>query len=185
MDRPIKQIYPDGTFEKSIYDKLDVILSCDRAGKWSQSAFDNMDRLVYSIDPAGKKTQYGWCTCGALSSLTDPKNQTTTWEYDLRNRLIQKTYADNTKVLYAYDPNSGLLDSRTDAKNQIRLYFDFSDGNQSMISYHNAEHPTQSVASTIDYNFKRILTSQKSDWGKYTFTFNSYMVNGSTTETCQ
>ena len=140
-----------------------------------------MDQLIYSIDPAGKKTQYGWCTCGALSSLTDPKNQTTTWEYDLRNRLIQKTYADNTKVLYVYDPNSGFLDSRTDAKNQVRLYFDFSDGNQSMISYHNAEHPTQSVASTIDYNFNRLLTRQKSDWGKYTYTFNPYIVNGSTT----
>ena len=95
-NRPTQTLYPDGTTEQTIYDRLDAVFRKDRIGRWTQDSFDNMKRISYEIDPLGRKTQYTWCDCGSLSALTDPNGHVTSWNHDLQGRTIQKIYQDRT-----------------------------------------------------------------------------------------
>ncbi len=90
-DRRTQTTYPDGTFEQTVYDRLDAIFMKDRIGRWSQSAFNALDQLVFEIDALGRKTQYDWCSCGSLSKLIDPADNVTSWHHDLQGRKIQKS----------------------------------------------------------------------------------------------
>jgi hypothetical protein len=84
-DRKTQTTYPDATTEQTVYDRLDAIFMKDRIGRWSQSAYDSLDQLVFELDPLGRKTQYDWCHCGSLSKLTDPAGNVTAWHHDLQD----------------------------------------------------------------------------------------------------
>jgi YD repeat-containing protein len=84
MNRPTQTLYPDGTTEQTIYDRIQPVLRKDRIGRWTQDSYDSIGQLSYEIDPLGRKTQYTWCDCGSLSTLTDPNGHVTTWNHDLQ-----------------------------------------------------------------------------------------------------
>lgn len=180
LNRLVKTTYPDGTSETSIYDKLDAILQSDRLGRWTQSDYDSMDRLVSTTDPLGRKTKYGWCVCGGLASVTDPLGQTTSWARDLEGRVSGKTYADGTSTSYAYDVISGRLASKTDAAGQITTYLYFPDNTLAQRSYTNGYLPTGPTSYTYDQAFSRLLTADNSvDWGSISNSYNAYVTSTS------
>lgn len=175
--------YPDTTTEQNIYDKLDVVLSKDRDGRWTQDSYDSLDRLTYEIDPLGRKTQYQWCMCGALTGLIDPAGHQTSCQYDLQGRTTSKTYADSTQVIYSYEAFTSRMRSKKDALNQITNYFYNPDNTPVGLGYQNAVNPTSSVVYSWDPNYKRISNINKADWGAYTYTYNPYIAPGGTATT--
>ena len=173
-DRITLVTYPDGTTEQTIYDKLDAVLTKDRLGRWTQTAFNSLDQPVVQIDPLGRKTEYTWCTCGSLGSLTDPNGNTTTFEHDQLGRLTTKTLSDSTTTHYSYD-GYGNVASRTDNKGQETDYSYNLDNTLHETSYH---YPVMQspVNYTWDANYKR-LTSVQNGWGTISYTYNPYITN--------
>lgn len=182
FDRKTQTTYPDGTTEQTVYDKLDAVFTKDRIGRWSQSSFDSLDQLSFEIDPLGRKTQYSWCHCGSLSKLTDPAGNVTKWHHDLQGRKIEKVYADQTAVSYAYESGAGRMLSRKDALNQTTNYFLNSDGTTFATGYQNAVNPTSAVINTFDNKFSRI-SSVQNDWGTISYSYNNYVTSPGATPT--
>lgn len=54
FDRPTGVTYPDGTTERTTYDRLDVATRTDRLGRVTRSLHDPLRRLVMVRDPAGR-----------------------------------------------------------------------------------------------------------------------------------
>ncbi|MBK8220826.1 MAG: hypothetical protein IPK73_07375 [Candidatus Obscuribacter sp.] len=183
MNRQTRTTYPDGTFDQTIWDRLDPVLQKDRIGRTTQSAFDSMDQKVLEVDPLGRKTQYKWCTCGSLAELTDGNGNKTKWHHDIQGRLTSKVYADNSTVNYSYEPFAGWLRSRTDALSQTTRYYFNPDNTPLKVGYANPVHPTGGVTYAWDLNFKRLTGINKSDWGAYSYTYNPYITNAYGTPT--
>ncbi|MBK8221888.1 MAG: hypothetical protein IPK73_12760 [Candidatus Obscuribacter sp.] len=183
MNRQTKTTYPDGTFDQTIWDRLDPVLQKDRIGRTTQSAYDSMDQKVLEVDPLGRKTQYKWCTCGSLAELTDGNGNKTKWHHDIQGRLTSKVYADNSTVNYSYEPFAGWLRSRTDALSQTTRYYFNPDNTPLKVGYANPVHPTGGVTYAWDLNFKRLTGINKSDWGTYSYTYNPYITNAYGTPT--
>ncbi|HIA53570.1 MAG TPA: LysM peptidoglycan-binding domain-containing protein [Candidatus Melainabacteria bacterium] len=181
-DRRTQTTYPDATTEQTVYDRLDAIFTKDRIGRWSQSGYDSLDQLVFEIDPLGRKTDYDWCHCGSLAKLTDPAGNVTRWHHDLQGRKIEKVYADQTSVKYAYEPGAGRMLSRTDALNQLTNYFINADGTTFATGYQNAVNPTSSVINQYDNKFSRI-SSVQNDWGTISYSYNAYVTSTGSTPT--
>lgn len=165
LDRLTKTTYPDNTYTLITYDfannrPLDVGKERDRAGRETIYAHDALQHLTDVWDPANNNTHYEWCMCGALESITDPKLNTTTWDRDIQGRPVEKKFADQTKIHYAYDNARGLLTSSTDALNQVTNFSYFIDNNVSQVSYSNTigSKVTPSVNYTYDVNYNRIST---------------------------
>ncbi|MBS1955293.1 MAG: LysM peptidoglycan-binding domain-containing protein [Cyanobacteria bacterium SZAS-4] len=182
-NRLVQTLYPDGSTEQIVYDRLDAVLQKDRIGRTAQDAYDSMQRHAYQIDPLGRKTTYTWCDCGSLGALTDPMGRVTTWQHDLQGRPILKTYADGTAVKYEYEGFASRLKFKTDALSQKTVYMFNSDDTQNVVGYLNAVNPTSSVVYAWDANYKRLASVAKPDWGTYSYTYNNYIAPGGTATT--
>ena len=173
-DRITLVTYPDGTTEQTIYDRLDAVLTKDRLGRWTQTAFNSLDQPIVQFDPLGRKTEYTWCTCGSLGSLTDPNGNTTTFQHDQLGRLTTKTISDGSTTHYNYD-GYGNVTYRIDNKGQETDYSYNLDNTLHETSYHNPL--TQAPVYYIwDPNYKR-LTSVQNGWGKISYSYNPYIAD--------
>lgn len=181
LDRLLRVTYPDTTFEQTVYERMDPILTRDRNARWTQSAYDVMDQKRFEIDPLGRKTQYTWCTCGALAALTDALNRTTSWSHDIQGRLTTKTYPDSSTYNYSYEAYTSNVQTRTDALSQKTNYFYDPDGKLFQKNYRNPINPTAPVSYYWDYNFNRLKKVTKNDWGSYDYTYNSYVTSSGAT----
>ena len=171
LDRPTKITFPDSTYQQMVYNKLDVVLSKDRRGRWSRSIYNARRQLTAFEDALGRITQLGWCDCGSLESVTDPLGRTTTWLRDLQGRPTAKIYPDATLVSCSYERTTSRVRSVTDAKNQMTVYDYFNDNNLKQIAYSNAVVSTPSVAFTYDTNYNRALTMTDGN-GTTTYSYN-------------
>jgi RHS repeat-associated protein len=158
FDRPTAVTFPDGTAEHMTYDRLDVATTTDRRGRVTKMAYNPIRQLVKVTDPLARVTQYDWCKCGALVGLLDPMGQLTKWTYDVQGRMTAKQYADNSKIIYAYENTTSRLKSVTDAKGQVTNYQYFGDDALKQVSYTNATVATPSVSFTYDALYPRVLT---------------------------
>jgi RHS repeat-associated protein len=171
-DRPTLTMYPDGTTEQTIYNRLDPVLQRDRIGRTTQFAYDSMRQPLYQIDPLGRKTQYAWCGCGSIAQLTDSNGNVTSFLHDQLGRLVTKTYNDSTTYNYTYDQYGNVV-SRVDAMSQETDYAYNLDNTLATTSYHSPL--TQApVNYTWDPNYSR-LTSVQNGWGTYTYAYNPYI----------
>ena len=171
--------YLDGTYEQTIYDKLDAVMKKDRIGRWTQYNYDSMDQLAFEIDPLGRKTQYTWCACGSVGALTDPAGNTTSFSHDIEGRLLTKTYPDSSTYTYTYD-TVGRLHTRTDALSQVTTYSYNLDNTRSQAAYTSTVNPTSTVNLTYDPNYLRLSTAQNG-WGTITDSYNAYVTTTYTT----
>ncbi len=97
FDRPTKVTYPDGTYEETVYEKLDAVAHRDRLGRWTRTFYDALRRPVATRDPAGRTVQQQFCNCGgSIEKLVDAKGNETYWERDLQGRVIQEVRVDST-----------------------------------------------------------------------------------------
>ncbi|MBP6350409.1 MAG: LysM peptidoglycan-binding domain-containing protein [Candidatus Obscuribacter sp.] len=181
MNRPLRTTYPDTTFEQTVYDKLDAVLTRDRNARWTERSYNSLDQLAYEVDPLGRKTQYTWCLCGSLAVLTDPLGRNTSWSHDIEGRLTTKTYPDNSTYTYLYEQKTSNVKTRTDALSQKTNYFYNPDGTLYQTSYPNPINPTAPVTNYWDYNFRRLTKTTKNDWGSYSYTYNNYVTSSGAT----
>jgi RHS repeat-associated protein len=163
LNRPTKVTYPDGTYEQTIYNRLDVEWKRDRQGRWTHYYHDALRRLAKVVDPLNRTTQYDWCACGALDGILDPKGNRTGFSYDVQSRLIQKQYADNTAITYAYEATTSRLKSATDAKSQVTNYSYNTDNTLAGVTYTGtngqALNPsTPAVSYSYDPSYNRIAS---------------------------
>lgn len=89
----------------------------------------------------GYPVKYSYDLAGNRRTMTDakggnfPTGATTTWEYDTRNRVKKKIYADQSEHSYTYD-EVGALKTRTDAENLTTTYH---------------YEPARNLLSSVDY----------------------------------
>jgi RHS repeat-associated protein len=159
FDRPVLTTYPDGTSEQSVYDRLDLVATRDRLGRWTTNTFDANRRLTSVRDPLGRQTWLTWYAGGMLHSLIDPLGHSTTWTYDLQGRPILKHYADGSSAAYTYDL-AGRQHTQQDAKGQLTVYEYYPDDTLKSKSYQNALVPTPAVSYTFDPDYNRLATMQ-------------------------
>ncbi len=126
----------------------------------SQYSWDANRQLTSTTDPLNRKILYEWCTCGQLVKLTDPKGNITQWHHDLQGRVIEKQFADGTKILSSYEPARGLLSSVTDPKGQVKSFTYGQDDRLLGVSYSNAQVATPPVAWQWDPAYPRITAMQ-------------------------
>lgn len=158
LNRVAKVTYPDGTYEQTTYDRLDPEWTRDRLGRWSRKFYDALQHVVATQDPLNRIVIFDWCNCGSLDGLTDQNGNPTTWTRDIQGRIIDKIYADNTRIHYTFEATTSRLASTLDAKNQSANYQYFLDNNLKQVSYTNAEIATPTVSYTHDPNYNRIAT---------------------------
>lgn len=172
-DRPTNITYMDGTYEQIVYNYLDPVLQRDRDGHWTSMIYDPLRHLTDTFNNAGQHIHFDWCNCGSLSDIIDPDGNATSWIRDLQNRVMTKTFPDQTQINYTYETNISRLKMVTDAKNQSTIYSYFIDDNLKQVTYSNAVMATPSVSFTYDTNYNRNLTMTD---GTGTTTYDYYPV---------
>ncbi|MGE0452401.1 MAG: RHS repeat-associated core domain-containing protein [Vicinamibacteria bacterium] len=156
LDRVTKVTHPDTTYEETVYNRLDAEKRHDRAGRWSETFYDALRRVVATKDPANGSTTFEWCACGSLDALVDAKKQRTGWEYDLQGRKTKETRPDGAEWVYAYETTTSRLKTVTDAKNQTTTFAYFNDNRLQAKSY---SEGSPSVTFTYDANSGLPLTA--------------------------
>jgi RHS repeat-associated protein len=146
FDRPTRTTYPDGTYDETQYDRLDAARRRDRLGRWTQTLYDPLRRVVSTRDPAGRTTTQEWCTCGSLEKLVDPNGNTTTWDHDVQGRVTKETRANATFKTMVYETTTSRLKKTIDAKLEEIQYAYSIDDKLLSKTYVNAEHPTPNVS---------------------------------------
>jgi YD repeat-containing protein len=157
LDRLTKITYPDGTFERIRYHRLDPIQLTDRQGRTTHVRYDALRRPISVIDPLGRLTRLRWCDCGSIERLIDPAGNVTTWEHDLHGRVIAKTLADGASTHYVYAPGSGRLQRMIDPKGQVTSYAYTIDDNIRRMTFANAPVETDPITFTYDPHYDRLV----------------------------
>ena len=178
LDRLTKTSFPNGT-EEITYNKLDKATFRDRLGRVTQYTYDANRHLISEKDPLNRTTQYQWCTCGQMIKLTDPKGNATEWKHDLQGRVIEKKFADNTKILSTYGTARGLLASVTDPKGQTKSFTYAKDDRRLGVSYTNAQVATPPVTWQWDAFYPRI-TNMQDGIGQTQYAYVAAGQNGAT-----
>lgn len=158
MDRPTKTTYPDGTFEETVYNRLDAERHRDRLGRWSHTLRDALRRVVATQDPLGRTITQVWCTCGSLDKLIDANGNETRWERDILGRVKKEIRANGSETVYTYENTTSRLKRVTDPKGQHKDHEYFLDDNLKQISYPNAENATTTVTFTYESIYDRVAT---------------------------
>ncbi|MBL0211557.1 MAG: hypothetical protein IPQ13_11715 [Holophagaceae bacterium] len=175
LNRPTKVTYPDGTYEQTLYDKLDVSAKRDRKGRWTTLQYNPLRQLVEVQDPQGRITHLDWCGCGnQLEGLTDPSGHSTAWIRDLNGKVTAKILNDHTQTNYGYD-SAGRLAHRLDAKGHQTVYSYWTDGSLQRVDYPDAMGTTPSVNYAYDPKYPRLATMTD---GIGTTTYDYYPING-------
>jgi RHS repeat-associated protein len=158
LDRPTKRTYPDTTFDEMVYDKLDIVQTRDRLGRWSRTSHDGVRRVTAMRDAAGRTVTQEWCGCGSLDALIDANGNRTRWERDVRGRITKEIRANGSETLYVYETTTSRLKSVTDAKSQVTTYTYARDDRLTNLAYTNEAIATPDVAFTYDTAYSRLAT---------------------------
>jgi YD repeat-containing protein len=177
LDRPTSLTYPDGTFEQTVYTRLDATDQRDRLGRWSHFFYDAVRRLALTRDPLGNMITQQWCNCGVLDKLIDANGNTTSWTRDIAGRVTTETRADSSTTQYAFENTTSRLKQRTDRKSQQTNYTYFADNNVNTISYTNVSPATSSVSFTYDPVYNRRVTMADGT-GTTTYAYNAITTGG-------
>jgi RHS repeat-associated protein len=158
LDRPVRLLYPDGTYEEMLYSRLDMAARIDRKGRTTRYFHDALGRLTGTRDPLGRTIGQTWCSCGALDALVDGKGNRTSWVRDVRGRVTQEVRANGSGSTYAYGAASGRLLTVTDAMEQVTTYSYALDDAVLGMTFTNAAVATPSVSFTYEAGYPRMAT---------------------------
>jgi RHS repeat-associated protein len=156
MDRITKVTYPDSTFEQFTYDRLDLVVFRDRAGRQTFYEYDNMRQVKKQTDPLNRVTRFEWCRCGDIKSLTDSMGRLTSWLSDVQGRVTGKRYGDGSQVSYVYESTSSRLKHMIDEKEQVTQFAWNRDDTLASVAYGNSAVPTPGVSYLYDRNYQRV-----------------------------
>jgi RHS repeat-associated protein len=158
LDRVTRITYPDSTFEEFTYERLDVTVIRDRAGRKISFEYNNLRQVTKQTDALSREILFQWCKCGDLRTLTDPLGRATTWRHDVQGRVQCKEYVDGSKITYLYENTSSRLRHRIDEKLQVTQYNYYPDDTVREISYPNALVATPAVTFAYDPNYGRLMS---------------------------
>jgi YD repeat-containing protein len=175
LDRPTRITYPDGMYEEIVYNRLNPERRRDRLGRWSETFYDAMRRVVATRDPLGRPVNQQWCACGSLDKVVDGNGNATSWERDVQGRMTKETRADGSFWEYSYEATSSRLKKIKDAKGQETQYAYFRDDKLQQMSYPTAQIATPNVSFTYDAAYARIATMTD---GTGTTTYGYFPVSG-------
>ncbi len=171
LDRLTRVTHPDATFSEYTFNRLDLVVIRDRAGRQTLMEYDAMRQMSKRTDPLNRVTLFQWCSCGDLSSLTDPMGRTTTWHKDVQGRLTSKQYGDGSQVRYFYENATSRLRQIIDEKQQVSQFTYNRDGTLNSTAYANAAIPTPSVSYSYDPNYDRV-TAMTDGTGTTVYSYN-------------
>jgi RHS repeat-associated protein len=171
LDRPTKVTYPDGTYEQTIYNRLNPEQHRDRLGRWIHTFYDALGRMVSTKDAQGRSVTQEWCHCGSLEKVVDGSGNSTRWEHDLEGRVTRQVRADGTASVIAYENTTSRLKQVTDPRNQVTSYQYFLDGALKQIDYTNTVVATAGMSFTYDTVYPRLLT-RTDGTGTTTYAYN-------------
>jgi RHS repeat-associated protein len=171
LDRRTKVTYPDGSYEETVYNKLDAERTRDRLGRWSYQFHDVLRRVQATRDPLGRTVTSSWCTCGSLDGLTDAAGNTTTWTRDLQGRIEKEIRPDNSTREYTYETTTSRVKEVKDAKGQETQYGYLLDNRLHQVAYPTSQSATPTVSFTYDSAFPR-LTTMTDGTGLTSFTYH-------------
>ena len=169
--RIVKTIFGDGTFNQYTYDRLDISVIRDRAGRETRFEHDSMRQITKVTDPIGRATTFEWCSCGDPKSMIDPLGRTTVWTKDVQGRRTSKTYGDGSQVRYVYEASTSRLQRFIDENHQVAQYSYHKDNSMKSLVYLDSVVPTAAVSYTYDPDYKRI-TSISDGSGITTYSYN-------------
>ena len=170
LDRLTRINYPDGTYEHTVYSRLDAERQRDRMGRWSHVFHDALRRIAAVRDPLGRTVTNQWCNCGSLEKVLDAAGNATSWERDSQGRVIREELANGSSTTFLYETTTSRLKQTTDAKSQTTAYEYFTDGNLKEVSYSNTQIATPAVRFTYDSYYDRVLTMEDGS-GTTTYTY--------------
>jgi RHS repeat-associated protein len=180
FDRRIRVTYPDGTFEQTTYDRLDVSTRRDRAGRVTRYYYDSLGRVIAVRDPVGHVVRQEWCFCGSMEAVVDPNGNRTRWERDLEGRVTREVRADDvTATTYVYESASGRLATITDPKGQVTTYTYALDNAILSVEYTNSQVATPAITYTYDAQYGRVA-SMTDGMGSTHYTYHPVGVLGAT-----
>ena len=151
LDRLTQTTYPDGTFDLTIYNRLDAEVQQDRQLRRTFTYHDALRRPWQIVDPLSRTTTLDWCTCGNLDAITDGEGNKTEWDRDLMGRVETETRADDEAWTFQYENRTSRLKSVNDPKLQVKTFTYALDDRVTGITYTNEVVPTPDV--TFGYLF--------------------------------
>jgi YD repeat-containing protein len=144
--------YPDGRTEEAVYSDCCSRLvdrTKDRAGRWTQYAYDALKRLTDVQNPEGGLTRYAYDANGNLRFLIDPEQHVTQFTYDLDNRLQKKIYQDGNSEEWVYN-TLNQVDYAYNARRTKKDYSYDQNGNLTGITYSDSTPAVTYAYDTYD-----------------------------------
>ncbi|MBI5117924.1 hypothetical protein HZA56_15725 [Candidatus Poribacteria bacterium] len=180
--------WPDARFESYAYSDccphmLDSLT--DRAGRTANYTYDPLKRLTEITGPGGT-VKLVYDANGNLLELIDPNSDATTYEYDVDDRPVKMTYADDASLSVSYD-GAGLLAQYTNARgttidytydqNHNLLGIDYSDTTPDVTyEYDDYNRPTRRTDGVGTYQYaydaNSRVTSVDGPWADDTLTYH-------------
>lgn len=177
LNRPTRVTYPDGTYEETIYNLLNVEWTRDRLGRWTHTYFNSIRQVIGVEDPEYRFTGYEWCRCGDLRKIIDPLGHVTAWKHDAAGRVTSKSYADQRGDTYVYEPKSGRLSTVTDAMGQQAKYQYYGDNALKQVDYTSTQRAAVSVGYSYEPDYPR-LSAMTDSQGATTYGYSPVGVAG-------
>jgi RHS repeat-associated protein len=175
LDRTTKVTYPDGTYEQTVYNRLDAEQERDRLGRWTHTFHDALRRPAALRDAGGRTTTNQWCNCGSLEKVVDPNGNGISWERDVQGRVTREIRSDSSDILITYENTTSRVKEFRDPKQQVTAIQYFADGNWKQVSFSNTTQPTPTVNFTYDAVYNRLATMTDGA-GTTTYTHNPIAV---------
>lgn len=170
LDRITKVTYPDGTYEQTVYNRLDAERQRDRLGRWTQTFYDALRRPVAVSDSLNQTATLQWCTCGSLEKVVDPNGNATTWERDVQGRVTRVVRANGSDGVVTYENTTSRLKEFRDPKQQVTAIQYFLDDTWKQVAYSSSQ-PTITVSFTYDPAYNRLVTMTDAA-GTTTYTYH-------------
>jgi RHS repeat-associated protein len=163
---------PNGNVTRYAYDRLGRVTSMtDPLGRAYNNEYDPAGNVTRITNGRGQDIALEYDNTGALTQLDCP-DKTITYTLDEAGRRTESRQDDAAGTLttrLSFDPNSGLVSSRTDAFGNVIRYAHDADGNLTALTYSDGK----TVSYTYDQNNR--MTSV-TDWNGrktiYTYTMN-------------
>jgi RHS repeat-associated protein len=109
--RETKVIYPNKTYEETIYDdKTDTVKVKDAKGLFTSTSYDQFGNIKSKTDAGARSNSYEYHPLqpNVVTAVTDGKGKTTQYKYDRNGNLTTLTDALGRNKTYEYNDNDQL-----------------------------------------------------------------------------
>lgn len=129
------------------YDKLNRLLTETLNGKTTSYAYNTASRTRMLTYPSGRTIVEELSKRSLLTSLKEGTNTIASFEYDLRNRLLKKSFLNGYSIDYTYNANNWLATLTAKPNNVVNLNYTYdNEGNKlTVLKNHRSTHSEKFV----------------------------------------